>query len=66
MIWLVVDSSTGDAAAGPIWQSADLRGWPTEWVPDEQERLVAMTRCEELVGGRWKPFYSLTNGTPSR
>lgn len=34
-------------------------------VADERGMLVTMQLCEDLVGGRWEPFYSLLNRQPA-
>lgn len=40
-------------------ETADFRTYKPETVKDRHGNLVRMTLCEELVGGRWEPFYSV-------
>ena len=43
----------------PRYSTPDFRIYPVELVRDRHGRKVWMTLCEELVGGRWEPFYSI-------
>lgn len=39
--------------------SAGFRVYPPEEVTDRLGRRLRMRLCEELVGGRWEPFWSV-------
>jgi hypothetical protein len=41
-----------------IKQTADLRIYETENLKGKDGRIVRMHLCEELVEGRWEPFYA--------
>lgn len=42
----------------PVTETADFRTYAPE-ILDEGDGRVTVTRlCEDLVGGRWEPFYS--------
>jgi hypothetical protein len=36
----------------------DFRVYEPETVTNAQGKKIQMTLCEELVNGRWEPFYS--------
>jgi hypothetical protein len=44
--------------AQPIYHSPDFRTYPPETF-DDNGGTITMKLCEELVDGRWEPFYSI-------
>lgn len=43
----------------PTYQTPDFRTYEPEIRKNAKGEMVSMTLCEELVEGRWEPFYSI-------
>lgn len=42
----------------PVTATADFRTYAPEILDDGDGRVRVVRLCEDLVGGRWEPFYS--------
>lgn len=40
-------------------EAADFRTYEPEWLSDGRGHQLLMQLCEDRVGGRWEPFYSI-------
>jgi hypothetical protein len=45
----------------PVTETADFRTYEPFTVTDERGHTQVWTLYEELVEGRWEPFYSVVN-----
>ena len=43
----------------PTYHEPTFRTYEPETVREANGSVVVMQLCEELVGGRWEPFYSI-------
>jgi hypothetical protein len=43
----------------PTYQTPDFRTYPPIQAKGDGGKVLTMQLCEELVEGRWEPFYSI-------